>query len=73
MEGDERNDKKEGRLNAQLLWRGYTCWMWGTFDSLRRATNAETMEKSYWHGHRKTQIGYTNVIWVIKCLSFSNC
>ena len=38
---------KEGRLNAQLLGRGYTWMDAGTFDSLRRATNFACMIEQY--------------------------
>ena len=38
---------KEGRLNAQLLGRGYTWMDAGTFDSLRRATNFVCMIEQY--------------------------
>jgi glucose-1-phosphate thymidylyltransferase len=38
---------KEGRLNAQLLGRGYTWMDAGTFDSLRRATNFVYMIEQY--------------------------
>ena len=38
---------KDGRLNAQLLGRGYTWMDAGTFDSLRRATNFVCMIEQY--------------------------
>lgn len=38
---------QEGRLNAQLLGRGYTWMDAGTFDSLRRATNFVCMIEQY--------------------------
>lgn len=38
---------KEGRLNTQLLGRGYTWMDAGTFDSLRKATNFVSMVEQY--------------------------
>ena len=38
---------QEGKLNAQLLGRGYTWMDAGTFDSLRRATNFVCMIEQY--------------------------
>ncbi len=38
---------KEGRLNAQLLGRGYTWMDAGTFDSLQRATDFVSMIEQY--------------------------
>ena len=38
---------KKGRLNAQLLGRGYNWMDAGTFDSLRRATNFVCMIEQY--------------------------
>ena len=38
---------KEGRLNAQLLGRGYTWMDAGTFDSLRKATDFVSMIEQY--------------------------